>query len=342
MRTRRTAADGPSRFPTRIGATALVVLAFAALGAASEVPAPQTSSASGTGFAGTWALAASADDVAGRPARDGWSGAGALGGDRSRPAGGGFDLPLEVMTDARRLVVTDDGTALVVTYPSGRKRTFRTDGETRYLDDGDGPANVVARRKGNVVTVTSEWFRGYRLRETWELLESPRRLHVTGKLKGRESQEYVRRYTPAPPGEVAAPTPAPRADVFSPEPTSAAPAAALPTPGPEASATVPAFHDRLGECSIRPPKRARPEELKALAKVTQAEAGKAAVASLGSARPSGVLSSDLEVFDGCLVWPVTLRYPEKGGVVEAFVDAGDGKVVKSEFIRTGPPSPERP
>jgi len=247
------------------------------------------------------------------------------------------------MTDARRLVVTDDGIALVVTYPSGRKRTFRTDGETRYLDDGDGPANVVARRKGNVVTVTSEWFRGYRLRETWELLESPRRLHVTGKLKGRESQEYVRRYVPAPPGEVVpptggvAPTPAPRADT---PPLETAPA--LPAPAPDSSAPAPIFHDRLGECSIRPPKRARPEELKALAKVSQAEAGKAAVASLSSARPSGVLSSDLEVFDGCLVWPITLRYPEKGGVVEAFVDAGDGKVVKSEFIRTGPPSPERP
>ena len=56
-----------------------------------------------------------------------------------------------------------------MTYPTGRKRTFVTDGVKRYLDDGDGPADVTALRKGTTVTVASEWFRGYKLRETWEL-----------------------------------------------------------------------------------------------------------------------------------------------------------------------------
>lgn len=335
----RVGPDRSSHVPTRTAAAALVALALGTAG-----PLPATEPPDGAGFSGTWALAASADDVAGRPARDGWAGAG-LGGDRSRPAGGGFDLPLEVMTDARRLVVEDDGTALRVTYPSGRKRSFTADGEKRYIDDGDGPANVVARRKGNVLTVTSEWFRGYRLRESWEVTASPRRLVVTGKLKGRESQEYVRTYAPAPPEE-AGPTPVPTAPAPAPAPPARPQGPPTPLPAAtgasEGGAVGPAFHDRLGECTIRPPQRARPEELKALARVSQAEAGKAAVVSLGSARPTGVLSSDLEVFDGCLVWPVTLRFPEKGGVVEAFVDAGDGKVVKSEFIRTGPSSPEAP
>ena len=50
----------------------------------------------------------------------------------------------------------------------------------------------------------------------------------------------------------------------------------------------------------------------------------------------GVISSGAEVFDGCLVWPFTLRLPALGGVQEVFVDAGDGRVVKSDFIRLGP------
>ncbi len=305
------------------------------------VAADEPKSAVETGFTGRWALLETRDDVVLRSKSTGWSlspgadgGAGSPGG---LTGGGGFDLPLEVMTDARRIVVDDDGTTLRVTYPTGRKRTFVTDGGTRYVDDGDGPGNVTARRKGNAITVASEWARGYKLRETWELRANPRRLLVTGKVKGRESQEYVRTYEPAPPGEPAEPAPVP---VASP-PASAGVSGEAALPGGAVEATPPAV-DRLGECSIRPPRNASPEDLGRLVRVSQDAAAKTAVASLAPLKPGDVISSDVEPFEGCLVWPFTLRLPGKKGVQEVFVDAGDGKVVRSEFVPVGPSPGETP
>ncbi|MCL4807695.1 MAG: hypothetical protein KJ062_07855 [Thermoanaerobaculia bacterium] len=303
-------------------ATCVLLLAgaLAGAGAAASDEAP---AGSAEGFTGAWSLLAEKDDIAAKARRGAWDvlpGAGSRG-----TAGGGFDLPLEAMTDARRLVVEDDGTTLRATYPSGRKRTFVTDGEKRYLDDGDGPATVTARRKETTVTVLSEWFRGYRLTETWELRTGPRRLVVTGKVRGRTSQGYVRTYEPEPLQAAGAPAPVQ--------------APADPSPGAAPVATIeaaPADVDRLGECTIRPPRRSSPGELRALVRVSQEEAGKAAVASLAPLKPGDVISSDVESFEGCLVWPFTMRLPTKRGVQEVFVDAGDGKVVRSEFVPMGP------
>ncbi len=324
---------------------AALTVAFAALGllAATGVAADDGKPGGGTGFSGTWALVAAKDDMAAKTKKGGWNVLGSAESPGSmRTGGGGFDVPLEVMTDARRLAVSDDGTSIRVTYPSGRKRTFVTDGVERILDDGDGPARVTARRKGTAVTVASEWLRGYKLRETWELGADARRLVVSGKLKGRESQAYVRTYEPAPPGEVVA-TPAAGAS------SAATPAAAGPggtpadapegTGGPE-----PPFVDRLAECSIRPPRNASLEELNRLVRVTQKEAGRKAVESLLPLKATDVISSDVEAFEGCLAWPFTLRLPGKKGVQEVFVDAGDGKVVRSEFVPASVPesAPESP
>ncbi|MBK6406779.1 MAG: hypothetical protein IPF66_18085 [Holophagales bacterium] len=130
-----------------------------------------------SGFSGRWALTQAKDNVDLKSKSSGWSvtpgselGAGGVGG---MSGGGGFDLPVEVMTDARRLVIVEDGATVRVTYPTGRVRIFVTDGVKRYLDDGDGPADVTVRRKGTTVTVASEWFRGYKLKETWELQTTP-------------------------------------------------------------------------------------------------------------------------------------------------------------------------
>ena len=222
-----------------------------------------------------------------------------------------------------------------MTYPSGRKRTFVTDGVERILDDGDGPARVTARRRDSVVTVGSEWLRGYKLRETWEVWPGPRRLVVTGKLKGRESQDYVRTYEPAPPGEPVA------------RPVAGVPAAApdgSPAEVAGGGGPAPPFVDRLSECSVRPPRNASPEELNRLARVTQQEAAGTAVSSLSPLKAQDVISSDVEAFEGCLAWPFTLRIPGKKGVQEVFVDAGDGKVVRSEFVPSSVPesAPETP
>lgn len=322
-------------------ALATLVIALAASGTATSKGDAGTPAASASGFAGTWALAATADDVERGSAGSAWTGLGGGTGATSRPGGGGFDLPLEVMTDARLLAVSDDGLTVRVTYPSGRVRSFVTDGAKRYVDDGDGPADVVARRKDGTVTVSSEWVRGYRLRETWEVGPAPRRLVVTGRLRGRESHEYVRTYEPAPPGALvpaatppaAARTPAARLP-WSPAVAAPTPAA----PGTEPAAVVakePAPVDRLAECALRPPKGTRPDAMNGLARIPQDEAARTATASVAPLRPEGVISSDAEVFDGCLVWPFTLRVPALGGVQEVFVDAGDGKVVKSDFIRIG-------
>jgi hypothetical protein len=313
-------------------------------GLAVAVAADDPKTAVETGFTGRWTLSDTRDNVVLESRSTGWSlspgideGRGGAGG---LTGGGGFDLPLEVMTDARRIVVVDDGTTLRVTYPTGRKRTFVTDGGTRYVDDGDGPGDQTARRKGTTITVASEWARGYKLRETWELRANPRRLVVTGKVKGRESQEYVRAYDPAPPGEPADPasgpgaSPPPSADVSGKVASPAVPGAAV-------EAAPPAV-DRLGECSIRPPRNASPGELSRLVRVSQDEAGKTAVASLAPLKAGDVISSDVEPYEGCLVWPFTLRLPARKGVQEVFVDAGDGKVVWSEFVPMGPSQGDAP
>lgn len=327
----------PSIRSTAVSALFSALVLQGGLAAAADAPTPAVEA----GFTGRWALLETRDNVVLKSKSTGWGmspgAGGGAGGAGGLNAGGGFDLPLEVMTDARRIVVVDDGTTLRVTYPTGRKRTFVTDGRTRYIDDGDGPGDVTVRRKGTTITVASEWARGYKLRETWELRANPRRLVVTGKVKGRESQVYVRAYEPAPPGELADPGPVP---VVSPPP-SAGVSAESASPGAAAEAAPPAV-DRLGECSIRPPRNASPEDLSRLVRVSQEAASKTAVASLAPLKPGDVISSDVEPFEGCLVWPFTLRLPGKKGVQEVFVDAGDGKVVRSEFVPVGPSSGEPP
>lgn len=313
------------------------LLALLGVLAAPDCFAEEPKPPAGTGLSGGWKLTSTRDDVDMKPVKESWNplgGAETPGGTGSRGTGGGFDMPLEVMTDARRLAVTDDGTTVNVAYPSGRRRTFVTDGAKRRFDDGDGPADVTAHRAGTTVTVFSEWFRGYKLRETWELREGPRRLVVKGKLKGRESQEYVRSYEPLPPGEsVFAPTPTPTPAPASEASTGAEARAAAVAPPPPAV-------DRMAECTIHPPRNAREDELTHLARVRQEEASKTAIASVAPAKPTDVISSDVEDFEGCLAWPFTLRIPGRKGVQEIFVDAGDGKVVRSEFIPMS--SPDEP
>lgn len=309
-----------------------------ALSAGSRLEAG-TQAGSGAGFSGAWELkkeagdnpfAAEASGEADRSGREG-RGQGGLGGfgGQGGAAGEAVDAPLEAVGDAHRLVIVDDGWKLEITYPTGRKRVLYTDDEARELDDGDGPAKVTAKRKGHGgerVVVTSAWPSGRGLKETWDLLARPRRLVVEGSVKGRYPFVYRRVYEPA--AELAAVPP--KAAAASPDPTApAVPATAAPsgTPGPvsnpaAASAVKP-------ECSVRPPRGAGRAELAALARITGSEAEKRAIASVGSQRVTSVIFSDLEVDDGCLVWPLDLRLEGKAGVQEILIDAGDGKVLSS-------------
>ncbi len=295
-----------------------------------------TPSAGPAGLAGRWALAEEASDnpvtSAERPAPSaGQGGRGGRGGSRGTSVTA-MDLPLEAVTDAQHLVIRDDGFEIRITYPDGRTRTFFTDGEERELDDGDGPAKVTAKVKGSgreKIVVSSTWSEGNHLKETWELQTNPRRLVVEGSAKGRQSFSYRRVYLPAPD----LPPPAKPTPVIAAVPT-AAPAAdgpSAPTPAPAAS--VPA--GTKPECSIRPPRGTSPEELARMAKITAEEAERRAVASVAPQKVGSVISSSPEVQDGCLVWPFDLRLPDKGGVQEVFIDAGDGKVLYSNFESSG-------
>ncbi len=302
------------------------------------------------GLSGTWTLTeeigdpfATAEKASTEPGGSGRSQGGGRG--RGGRGGGGVpggisgeatDAPLEAVGDARQLIVADDGAKVQVIYPAGRKRVFYTDGEERELDDGGGPAKVTAKRKGSggeEIVVSSGWPGGQGLKETWQLLSSPRRLLVVeGSVKGRHSFSYKRVYEPAPPPP-AAPPPASVASSAPAAKTSAVagPAAVTQASTPAAGPPEVAASGAKPECSLRPARGTSRADLARMAKVTPTEAERRAMASVGSQKVSSVISSDLEVNGGCLVWPFDLRLPDKGGIQEVLIDAGDGKVISSSF-----------
>jgi hypothetical protein len=89
--------------------------------------------------------------------------------------------------------------------------------------------------------------------------------------------------------------------------------------------SIPAFAADLN-CSIKPAKDAKPAALQKLAKVTQAEAEKTALARIKAASMK-VKSGDLEVERGCLVYSFDIAVAGRRGVEEILVDAGTGKVL---------------
>jgi hypothetical protein len=289
-------------------------------------------------FSGTWTLQAETGDApAPEPPKGdaGFPGGEAGGRGRGRSSAGGSvsgitGLPLEAIGDVGQITVTDDGSAVTVERPNGRQRVLFTDGEERELDDGDGPAKVVVKRKGargETITVSASWSGGSKLTEVWEVTESPRRLTVTGKVTGLQTFRFRRVYAPAPPAPPPAATPA---GVGAAAPTPEAVPASAPAAAPAASpvpSAAPA--GAKPECSIRPPRGTAPAELRRMAKITLADASARATAAVAPKRVSGVISSDPEVNDGCLVWPFDLRLDGEKGVLEVLIDAGDGKVLSA-------------
>ena len=43
------------------------------------------------------------------------------------------------------------------------------------------------------------------------------------------------------------------------------------------------------------------------------------------------ITEALQVYEKCLVWSFALRLPDRKGVQEIFVDAGDGRILSSKF-----------
>lgn len=83
-------------------------------------------------------------------------------------------------------------------------------------------------------------------------------------------------------------------------------------------------------CTIHPKKGASKAELKSLAKVSEADARKTALASLKDPSKGTVKESELESEHGCLVYSFDIAISGVSGIQEIQVDAGNGKVLSSE------------
>ncbi len=85
------------------------------------------------------------------------------------------------------------------------------------------------------------------------------------------------------------------------------------------------------DCTIRPPRGTSQEDLARMARLSPKDAEARAIASVAPERVTSVMSSGVEVVNGCLAWPFDLRFASKGGVQEITVDAGDGRILSSEY-----------
>ena len=82
------------------------------------------------------------------------------------------------------------------------------------------------------------------------------------------------------------------------------------------------------DCSIKASKTTKMADMQAMAKISAADAKKAA---LEAVKVTGVtiIKGDLEVEDGCLLYSYDVKVPGKSGAEEVYVDAGNGKVLRS-------------
>ena len=83
-------------------------------------------------------------------------------------------------------------------------------------------------------------------------------------------------------------------------------------------------------CSIHPKKGATREELAAMAKVTQTDAQKTALATLKETSKATVKSAELEAEHGCLLYSFDVEVAGKTGVQEVQIDAGNGKILSNK------------
>jgi hypothetical protein len=84
------------------------------------------------------------------------------------------------------------------------------------------------------------------------------------------------------------------------------------------------------DCAIRPKNVKGGRALRALARISEPAALRTAFRTIKHTDIVSVVSSELEVERGCLVWSFDLSVPGIPGIREVQVDAGDGKVLSSE------------
>jgi len=81
------------------------------------------------------------------------------------------------------------------------------------------------------------------------------------------------------------------------------------------------------DCSMKASKTTKKADLMKMAKVTPDEAKKAAMTAAGG---TVVTKGGIETEDGCLIYSYHVKDASGKGQTEVFVDAGNGKVLKTE------------
>ncbi len=85
--------------------------------------------------------------------------------------------------------------------------------------------------------------------------------------------------------------------------------------------------DLKGTCSMKAEKTAKKADLMKMATVKEDEARKIAMKEVGGTK---VTKGGIETEDGCLVYSIHVAHATDKGQTEVFVDAGNGKVLKTE------------
>jgi hypothetical protein len=80
-------------------------------------------------------------------------------------------------------------------------------------------------------------------------------------------------------------------------------------------------------CSIKAKKLTSKAELTAMAKVSDADARKAALDKIGASGAT-ITKGGIESEDGCLLYSFDVKTPGKKGIDEVIVDAGTGTILK--------------
>ena len=80
-------------------------------------------------------------------------------------------------------------------------------------------------------------------------------------------------------------------------------------------------------CSTKAKKLNSKAELTAMAKVSDADARKAAIDKIGAAGAM-ITKGGIESEDGCLIYSFDVKTPGKKGIDEVIVDAGNGTILK--------------
>jgi len=87
-------------------------------------------------------------------------------------------------------------------------------------------------------------------------------------------------------------------------------------------------NDAFKDCSMKASKTAKKADLMAMAKVKADEAKKTALGTAGAG--ATIVKGGIETEEGCLVYSYHVKDPAVKGQTEVFVDAGNGKILKTE------------